>query len=104
MWRQAVLTSHPMNAPVALNVLHSSDRRHKMTSDQSEQVIEVIAVADDGTTYRIERRCQFFHGEEHPSFFYCCLSDGQLVAWLGSGRYQLPDGTVVQEVASHIRH
>lgn len=72
-------------------------------SSYSKPILELMAVADDGTTYRIERRCRILPGEDLPAFFYCCLPDGQHVSWLGSGRYQLPDGTIVQMVASHIR-
>lgn len=74
-----------------------------MMNNYSKPILELMVAADDGTTYRIERRCRFLPGEEHPAFFYCCLPDGQHVSWLGSGRYQLPDGTIVQMVASHIR-
>ncbi|MNX96268.1 hypothetical protein D3C86_1285780 [compost metagenome] len=75
-----------------------------MTGNHSKQIVEVIAVADDGTTYRLERRCQILRAEEEPSFFYCCLPDGQHVDWLGSGQYRLPDGTIVRVAASRLRH
>ncbi|CAB3738804.1 MAG: hypothetical protein E2591_24560 [Achromobacter sp.] len=59
--------------------------------------IAIIAIAPDGRTYRIERRSQF-HPELAPdgTFFYCCLPDGQVVDQIGTGTYQLPDGTIVR--------
>jgi hypothetical protein len=68
-------------------------------SDQSNlrQPIAVIAVAPDGSTYRIERRSQFRPDQAAPDmYFYCCLPDGQVVDQIGSGTYQLPDGTIVR--------
>lgn len=62
----------------------------------TKRTFEVLAVANDGRTYRIERRCQLLPGDEDASHYYCCLPDGQLVTWLGKGRYELPNGTVVQ--------
>lgn len=68
-----------------------------MSAAHVKRPIAVIAAADDGTTYRIERRNRALPGDRGVSaFFYCCLPDGQDVSWLGYGTYQLPDGTVVR--------
>lgn len=68
-----------------------------MGTNLSPRPIAVIAIADDGTTYRIERRCRTLPGDSTAGgFFYCCLPDGSSVSWLGRGRYQLADGTVVR--------
>lgn len=68
-----------------------------MPAHQLKRPIAVIAIADDGTTYRIERRARSLPGDKGASaFFYCCLPDGQTVGWLGYGQYQLPNGTVVR--------
>lgn len=58
--------------------------------------IAVIAVGADGRTYRIERRSQFPADETPDTAFYCCLPDGQVVDHIGTGVYQLPDGTIVR--------
>ena len=73
-----------------------------MANDYTKRVLDVLAASEDGTTYRIERRCRSLPGDEEGAFFYCCLPDGQLVAWLGQGQYELPDGTVVRIVASRL--
>ena len=68
-------------------------------NDQSQhrQPIAVIAVAPNGSTYRIERRSQFRSNRATPdTYFYCCLPDGQVVDQIGTGIYQLPDGTIVR--------
>lgn len=76
---------------------HSFQGEPVITPTRSRNAIAVIAVAADGTTYRIERRSQL-RPQEAPAntFFYCCLPDGQLVDQIGSGTYQLPDGTIVR--------
>ncbi|MNK75323.1 hypothetical protein D3C87_948620 [compost metagenome] len=72
-----------------------------MPANQVKRPIAVVAIADDGTRYRIERRARALPGDKGVSaFFYCCLPDGQSVGWLGYGQYQLPDGTVVQTPTS----
>lgn len=78
-----------------------------MTNHSYKRVMEVVAAADDGTTYRIDRYCrsQAQGGEkaaDDKTSSYCCLPDGQLVRWRGDGNYQLPDGTVVTTVASRL--
>lgn len=68
-----------------------------MPANHPKRPIAVTAIADDGTTYRIERRARTLPGDKGDSaFFYCCLPDGQTVGWLGYGQYQLPNGTVVR--------
>lgn len=68
-----------------------------MPANHPKRTIVVIAMAQDGTSYRIERRAHSLPGDKaEDAFFYCCLPDGQPVGWLGYGRYQLPDGTIVQ--------
>ncbi len=68
-----------------------------MPANQVKRPIAVVAIADDGTRYRIERRARALPGDKGDgAFFYCCLPDGQAVGWLGYGQYQLPDGTVVR--------
>lgn len=68
-----------------------------MPANYPERTIAVIATAQDGTSYRIERRASSLPGDRGAdAFFYCCLPDGQPVGWLGYGQYQLPDGTVVR--------
>ena len=71
-----------------------------MPANQARRLIAVTATADDGRTFRIERRNRSLPGDkgEH-AFFYCCLPDGQAVGWLGYGTYELPDGTVVRTLA-----
>lgn len=68
----------------------------------NKKMLAVIAMGDDGTTYRIERRSRNFPGdEEEHSSFYCCLPDGNPVWWLGNGRFQLHSGEIVKIVGSH---
>lgn len=72
-----------------------------MPANQDKRPIAVVAIADDGKRYRIERRSRALPGDKGESaFFYCCLPDGQAVGWLGYGQYQLPDGTIVRTSAS----
>ena len=72
-----------------------------MPAKQPQRSIAVIAIADDGATYRIERRARSLPGDQGDNaFFYCCLPDGQTVGWLGYGQYQLPNGTVVRTSSS----
>ncbi|WP_313622809.1 hypothetical protein [Achromobacter sp.] len=78
-----------------------------MTNQSYKRVMEVVAAADDGTTYRIDRYCRSqAQGAEKTaedrSNAYCCLPDGQLVQWRGDGNYQLPDGTLVTTVATRL--
>jgi hypothetical protein len=73
-------------------------------TDYTRRALDWIAVASDGNTYRIERRCRTLPGDEDGSHFYCCLPDGREVAWLGDGVYELPDGTVVKVVACGLRN
>jgi len=68
-------------------------------TDYTKRALELIAVASDGNTYRIERRCQALPGDEDGSVYFCCLPDGGQVTWLGDGKYELPDGTIVRVVA-----
>ncbi|HWL28605.1 MAG TPA: hypothetical protein VNQ97_06820 [Burkholderiaceae bacterium] len=65
-------------------------------STHPKHPIAVIAVAADGRTYRIERCSQFRPDETPGTSFYCCLPDGQVVDHIGTGTYQLPDGTIVR--------
>ncbi|WP_125284647.1 hypothetical protein [Achromobacter denitrificans] len=68
-----------------------------MPANHSKRAIAVTAMAQDGTGYRIERRAHSLPGDKaEDAFLYCCIPDGQPVGWLGYGRYQLPDGTIVQ--------
>lgn len=74
-----------------------------MKKDQSKLSVGVDAMAEDGTTYRIERRSSSLPGDDHgQSYFYCCLADGEIVMWLGGGYYQLPNGTVVHTMPFHL--
>lgn len=72
-----------------------------MTNHAYKRVMEVVAAAADGTTYRIDRYSSAATGNG-KSHSYCCLPDGQLVTWQGDGHYKLPDGTVVTMVASRL--
>lgn len=73
-----------------------------MANTSYKRVMEVVAAAADGTTYRIDKYSQLqANGNEKPSS-YCCLQDGQRVAWCGDGQYKLPDGTLVATVASRL--
>ncbi|WP_162941261.1 hypothetical protein [Achromobacter sp. B7] len=72
-------------------------------TDYTQRALEVLAISDSGDTYRIERRCRTLPGDDDGSHYYCCLPDGRQVAWLGDGRYELPDGTVVKVVACQLR-
>lgn len=68
-----------------------------MSAKQVKGPIAVVAIAEDGKRYRIERRARSLPGDKgENAFFYCCLPDGQAVGWLGYGQYQLPDGTIVR--------
>lgn len=78
-----------------------------MTTQSYKRVMEVVAAADDGTTYRIDRYCRPpAQGDEKAAddkdSAYSCLPDGQLVHWRGDGNYQLPDGTLVTTVATRL--
>jgi hypothetical protein len=71
-------------------------------ANHKKRLIAVIAMAEDGTTYRIERRSRSLTGDEGPdAFFYCCLPDGQPVEWLGKGIYRMPDGKIAKAVGAH---
>lgn len=64
---------------------------------------ELVAVDSEGITYIIERRCKSLPCDDgEPSFFYCCLRDGQLVSWLGENHYQLADGTALLAIACRL--
>lgn len=73
-----------------------------MASVQTKRVMEVVAAAEDGATYRIDRYCQSGPDREAEPHFYCCLENGQPVAWRGDGHYELPDGTIVTTVAMRL--
>lgn len=73
-----------------------------MTGVQTKRVMEVVAAAENGATYRIDRYCRSEPDFEAEPHFYCCLQDGQLVAWRGDGHYELPDGTIVTTVAMRL--
>lgn len=66
--------------------------------------LALIAMANDGTTYRIERRSRIFPGDEtEGTSFYFCLPDGQQVWWVGNGCFQLGDGRLLKIVGSQYR-
>ncbi|HWL28890.1 hypothetical protein [Achromobacter sp. NFACC18-2] len=73
-----------------------------MPNHAYKRVMEVVAAADDGTTYRIDRYCRSQSEGDDTTNSYCCLPDGQRVLWRGDGHYQLPDGTIVATVASRL--
>ncbi|MNY34283.1 hypothetical protein D3C86_1686110 [compost metagenome] len=71
-----------------------------MQTNYTKRFTEVIAVAPDGMTYVIQRRCKALAGDDDQhAYFYCCLPDGQIVSWLGPNQYQLSDGTTLVAVA-----
>ncbi|HEY1092992.1 hypothetical protein H4P35_18185 [Achromobacter sp. 77] len=72
-----------------------------MSNQTYKRVMEVVAAAADGNTYRIDRYSSQPLGDGKARS-YCCLPDGQLVTWEGDGHYKLPDGTVVTMVASRL--
>lgn len=72
-------------------------------TEYTQRALEILAVSCDGNIYRIERRCRTLPGDDSGSHYYCCLADGKQVTWLGEGRYELPDGTVVKAVACQLR-
>lgn len=72
-----------------------------MHSD-TERLLDVWAMATDGTLYRIERHCRIAPDSTGSEYFFCCLPDGQLVICRGDGDYELPDGTIVRTVASRL--
>jgi hypothetical protein len=74
-----------------------------MPANPGKSSIAVVAIADDGRRFRIERRARTLPGDKgENAFFYCCLPNGQTVGWLGYGQYQLPDGTVVHTPTSRL--
>lgn len=66
---------------------------------EMSQIVEILATAEDGTTYRIEGRCHPGGKCEGCPYFYYCLPEGELVVARGDGRYELPGGTLVTVVA-----
>ncbi len=74
-----------------------------MQNELSTIHFSVMAMDEDGFVYRIETRSRSLPGVD-PSqvYFYCCLSSGEAVTWLGRGHYELPDGTVVRTVISNL--
>lgn len=71
-----------------------------MQTNYPKRLTEVIAVAPDGMTYVIQRRCMTFASDDDQhAYFYCCLPDGQIVSWVGANQYQLSDGTALIAVA-----
>jgi len=66
-----------------------------MSEQHAVRRIAVIAVAENGNTYRIERQGRQ-SGDGAPASVACCLPDGQQVDRLDRGLYRLPDGTVVK--------
>lgn len=75
-----------------------------MQEKQSTLSGVVIAIAEDGTTYRIEKRSRPVPGDcGGNTYFYCCLPHGEIVTWLGGGHYQLPNAVVVRTLPSHLR-
>ncbi|CAB3730722.1 hypothetical protein [Achromobacter kerstersii] len=73
-----------------------------MMNAQTKRVMEVVAAAEDGTTYRINRYCRSEPDQPADPHYFCCLQDGQLVSWRGDGNYELPDGTIVTTVATRL--
>lgn len=72
-----------------------------MHSD-TKRVLDVLAVSNDGATYRIERHCRSTPGAPCSEYYFFCLPDGQLVIWRGDGDYEMPDGTLAHAVASRL--
>ncbi|MGS1109129.1 hypothetical protein ACVCNH_22935 [Achromobacter anxifer] len=74
-----------------------------MQPHYTKRIIEVIAVALDGTKYVIQRRCKVLAGDDGEyAYFYSSLADGRVVSWLGANRYRLPDGTAVHAISSRL--
>lgn len=67
-----------------------------MPANFNETLTAVIATADDGSSYLIERRRRTLPGGKGRVFFFCCLPNGEVVGWLGYGQYEMPDGTIVR--------
>lgn len=71
--------------------------------NQSTRSVAIIAMVENGATFRIERRSRSLPGEKvGPTYFYSCLPNGEVVTWLGAGHYQLSDGTVVRAHLSRL--
>lgn len=62
---------------------------------------DVIVKLPDRSTCRVERRLIARRSEEVSSVpqYVCTLPSGELVTWLGGGKYRLPSGAVAVAVA-----
>lgn len=62
---------------------------------------DVIVKLPDRSTVRIERRLVIKRsaGAAPEHRYVCTLQTGELVIWLGNGKYRLPDGAVAVAVA-----
>ncbi|WP_175138665.1 hypothetical protein [Achromobacter animicus] len=89
------------HAGLACTNIPNGEQEAHMANPAYKRVMEVVAAAADGSTYRIDRYCSQPPGDAKTSS-YCCLPDGQLVTWEGDGHYKLPDGTIVTMVASRL--
>jgi hypothetical protein len=73
-----------------------------MANAQTKRVMEVLAAAEDGSTYRIDRYCRSEPDREAEPHFFCCLPDGQLFSGRGDAHSERPDGTLVTTVATRL--
>jgi hypothetical protein len=62
---------------------------------------DVIVKLPDRSTLRVERRLIIKRAPDAAPVhqYVCTLPSGEPVAWLGDGKYRLPDGSVAVAVA-----
>ncbi|MNV71447.1 hypothetical protein D3C71_1644690 [compost metagenome] len=62
---------------------------------------DVIVKLPDRSTCRVQRRMVVHRepGVAPTPQYFCTLSSGEVVTWLGDGKYRLPDGSIAVAVA-----
>jgi len=62
---------------------------------------DVIVKLPDRSTCRVERRLIIIRSPASPPVhqYVCTLPTGEAVAWLGGGKYRLPNGSIAVAVA-----